>query len=609
MASLPKLLQQLIEDSSGSGAPLEAGALTVDLEAARQAFDQMLAVPWIKQTVNLNGLLHLLIVSKHHIKSPEILLILLTCPLLQEDSNVMNGALHLAVVIGDLSEKTLTTLRSYWSSLSASILIRHIMVFKNALGFMLKNGLLETHDPGVKLLLEALKLLYKANKVGKSYKVPLSTFYVEEISSALQPHVDVTRWLMFSKQEDNEQTPAIFCRYPFVFPLVCKVAVFNILAHVMKEAHHVHGMGFPWPQHLLGDALDSPVPVFQLTLRRTHLVEDTFRHLAAADHSVFKRELVVQFVDDRKIMNVNKNDFFLHVFDKLMDPESEMFMYNESRTLAWFPPKLKVEEKRYFLFGVLCGLALYNHNIIHLPFPLALFKKLLRVKTSLEDMREFEPVLAESWRCILEDYSPDEVEALETTFTISWGDEEAELNPDEPGKLVTGSNRKEFVAACVNHAFNKSVERVFELFKRGFFKVCNMDVVEFFQSEELQTVMVGQENYDWEVFKENTLYEGDYHADHPTIITFWQVFENLSADNKRKFLLFLTGCDRIPFLGMDVVRMTVAVLPDATEIHLPESLTCHLLLLLPMYKRYPVERTMETRLLQAINHNRGFWKD
>lgn len=35
------------------------------------------------------------------------------------------------------------------------------MVFKNALAFLLKNGLLGTHNPGVKLLLEALKLLYK----------------------------------------------------------------------------------------------------------------------------------------------------------------------------------------------------------------------------------------------------------------------------------------------------------------------------------------------------------------------------------------------------------------------------------------------------------------
>lgn len=51
--------------------------------------------------------------------------------------------------------------------------------------------------------------------------------------------------------------------------------------------------------------------------------------------------------------------------------------------------------KTYFLFGVLCGLALYNQNIVHLPFPLVAFKKLLRVKPSLDDMREFEPALAE----------------------------------------------------------------------------------------------------------------------------------------------------------------------------------------------------------------------
>ncbi|XP_007563091.1 probable E3 ubiquitin-protein ligase HERC6 [Poecilia formosa] len=592
------------------GPPLEAGALTVDLEAARQAFDQMLAVPWIKQTVNLQLLTELLFASRRPLKSPEILLILLTCPLLQEDSSIVSVAFTLAVVIEDLSEKTLETLRSYWSSLSATILIRHIMVFKNVLAFILKNGLLQTHNPGAKLLLKALKLLYKANKCGKSYKVPLSTFYVEEIPFALNAHEDVALWLSLSKIEDEEQTPAIFCRYPFVFPLICKVAVFNILARVMKDSHRVvHEMGLPFPDEFLGNTLDSPVPVLQLNLRRTHLMEDTFRHLAAADHAAFKRELVVQFVEDRKIMNVNKKDFFLHAFDELMAPESQMFMYNESQTLAWFPPKPQVEEKKYFLFGVLCGLALYNHNIIHLPFPLALFKKLLRVKTSLDDMKEFDPVLAESLRCMLEDYTPDDVEALETTFTVSWGGGKAELDPNEPGKLVTGSNRKEFVAAFVNHAFNKSVEGVFKLFKEGFFKVCNMDVVEFFQPEELQSVMVGHENYDWEVFKENTVYEGGYHADHPTIITFWRVFEDFSAEEKKKFLLFLTGCDRVPFLGMECIKMRVAMLQDATERHLPESLTCHTLLLLPNYRRYPVERTMETKLLRAINHNRGFWKN
>lgn len=53
----------------------------------------------------------------------------------------------------------------WWSSLSPLILMKHIMVFKKALAFMLKNGLLQTHNPGVKFFLEALKLLYKVSAV------------------------------------------------------------------------------------------------------------------------------------------------------------------------------------------------------------------------------------------------------------------------------------------------------------------------------------------------------------------------------------------------------------------------------------------------------------
>lgn len=68
--------------------------------------------------VNLEVLIDLLIASKTALKSPEILLILLTCPLLQEDSNVMNGVLPLAVLIADLNEKTLTTLSKQLQTLN-----------------------------------------------------------------------------------------------------------------------------------------------------------------------------------------------------------------------------------------------------------------------------------------------------------------------------------------------------------------------------------------------------------------------------------------------------------------------------------------------------------
>lgn len=73
--------------------------------------------------------------------------------------------------------------------------------------------------------------------------------------------------------------------------------------------------------------------------------------------------------------------------------------------------------------------------------------------------------------------------------------------------------------------------------------------------------------------------------------------------------VFLTGSDRVPFLGMKSIKMTVAVLPNATEIALPESLTCHFLLLLPIYQGSLVDRIMHTRLLQAINNKSGHGKN
>lgn len=68
---------------------------------------------------------------------------------------------------------------------------------------------------------------------------------------------------------------------------------------------------------------------------------------------------------------------------------------------------------------------------------------------------------------------------------------------------------------------------------------------------------------------------------------------------------FVTGLYRVPCTGMKGVRMTVAVLPGVSDLGMPESLTCHLLLLLPIYKQNLAE-TMRSNLLQAINHKRGF---
>lgn len=144
----------------------------------------------------------------------------------------------------------------------------------------------------------------------------------------------------------------------------------------------------------------------------------------------------VYFDEDPKVTDVYKRDLFHHLFPDMFSTKSGMFLFNDSNTLAWFPTNVRLkpfmqkpqilnlpylihlllivlyllegkyafivctllmqttkeDNTNYFLFGFLCGLALYNNSIIYLPFPLVLFKKLLDVEPTLEDMKEFSAV-------------------------------------------------------------------------------------------------------------------------------------------------------------------------------------------------------------------------
>lgn len=42
----------------------------------------------------------------------------------------------------------------------------------------------------------------------------------------------------------------------------------------------------------------------------------------------------------------------------------------------------------------MCGLAIYNFIIIDLPFPVALYKKLLNEPITLQDLNDLDPLVA-----------------------------------------------------------------------------------------------------------------------------------------------------------------------------------------------------------------------
>lgn len=79
--------------------------------------------------------------------------------------------------------------------------------------------------------------------------------------------------------------------------------------------------------------------------------------------------------------------------------------------------------------------------------------------------------------------------------------------------------RKEFVELKIDYILNKSVEKQYKAFKDGFIQVCGDgdSVLCMFQANELRDVLVGNENYDWDVFESNAEYRYGYSSTHPIV--------------------------------------------------------------------------------------------
>lgn len=83
---------------------------------------------------------------------------------------------------------------------------------------------------------------------------------------------------------------------------------------------------------------------------------------------------------------------------------------------------------------------------------------------------------------------------------------------------------------------------------------------------------------------------------------FWSVLHELSLKDKKKFLFFVTGCDRAPVGGLSKLKFIIQRNEPDTD-RLPTSHTCFNVLLLPEYNS---RAKLQDRLMVAIHNAQGF---
>lgn len=452
----------------------------------------------------------------------------------------------------------------WWKEAPEQLFCRLIRSYKNIVIDFLKKAQKESggfDDEDFRLplslvlVLDMLKFLNELNA-----NVPYEIFHIHELIN-INIKNDYLKWLnsSFSRSISKDT----FCNYPFLYDAQAKTILLETDQSLqMNEAMSEATYGLPYS--IFSSYFPSSFQLHLLTLNvsRDNIVTDTLKELSEKSPNDLKKPIKVKFHNEEaEDAGGVKKEFFLLLLKEILDPKFGMFkQYDETNTI-WFSEDTLEDESMYFLIGIICGLAIYNFIIIDLPFPLALYKKLLGEKICLSDLKDLSPVLGNSLQNLLEYNENDFEDVFCLNFQVSreaFGEQRAyELITNGSNVPVTNENKDEFVDLYVDYIFNKSVEKHFDAFHNGFHKVCGSTVLKLFRSHELMAVIVGNENYDWEELEANATYKAGYTKNDPTIKFFWQVFHDLPIEEKKKFLLFLTGSDRIPIQGMKAIKVSI----------------------------------------------------
>uniref|UniRef100_A0A8C8MCS5 HECT domain-containing protein n=1 Tax=Oncorhynchus tshawytscha TaxID=74940 RepID=A0A8C8MCS5_ONCTS len=353
----------------------------IDLNSVRLLFETLSKPPFARLLEQATKSFESLLIpqlpcSPPDVEAMRIYLILSECPALHESKNYITLTIPLAMAILRLDANPSKVLDNWWCLVDGGVFSRLVDMYKSIVVFLLTGGkallvpvFLENYTSAT------LKLLEKLHKVNlKAGHVEYNRFYIPDITTLVDIQEDYLKWFL-SKAEISSVT---LCAYPFILNAQAKTTMLQTDAELQMQMA-VSGANMHNVFMLLTlEPLLARNPFLVLHVRRDHLVSDALRELTIYSDVDLKKPLKVIFDGEEAV-------------DELMDPVYGMFTQYTQSNLLWFSDKCFVEYNWFNLIGIICGLAIYNSTVVDLHFPLVLYKKLLGVAPTLEDLKELSP--------------------------------------------------------------------------------------------------------------------------------------------------------------------------------------------------------------------------
>jgi hypothetical protein len=231
----------------------------------------------------------------------------------------------------------------------------------------------------------------------------------------------------------------------------------------------------------------------------------------------------------------------------------------------------------YRMCGMFLAKAIIDDVRLNVIFSRALYCQLLSQPAGLDELKDVDEELYSSLNWLLDTDLNDEeqleggAETLGLYFDAmlpplasnnsALAAEEAvapaqaiELKPGGAEILVTEENKDEFVELRAAFAHTGLVEPQIQSLREGFFCLLPDFARLGFDGAELELLLHGVPDINVGDWKFHTVYRNGYDEEHPTVVAFWAIVENMDQEMQGKLLHFTTGCSRVPLEGFSALR-------------------------------------------------------
>ncbi|XP_035778224.1 E3 ubiquitin-protein ligase Nedd-4-like isoform X2 [Anopheles albimanus] len=352
-----------------------------------------------------------------------------------------------------------------------------------------------------------------------------------------------------------------------------------------------------------------------IKVRRASILEDSYRVINSVTRiDLLKTKLWVEFEGETGLdYGGLAREWFYLLSKEMFNPYYGLFEYSamDNYTLQINPNSglCNEEHLNYFRFiGRIAGMAIYHGKLLDAFFIRPFYKMMLQKPIDLKDM---EAVDTEYYNSLLYIKENDPSE-LDLTFSV---DEESfgtmnqrELKPGGAELEVSNDNKDEYIRLVIDWRFEARVKDQMQAFLEGVNSLVPLTLLKIFDENELELLMCGIQSIDVNDWKKNTMYKGDYYANHAVVLWFWRAVLSFNNEMRARLLQFVTGTSRVPMNGFKELYgsngpQLFTIEKWGTVNNFPRAHTCFNRLDLPPYESYA---QLKERLISAIEGSQGF---